>query len=98
MPVFIRTDLLQRSDPFEILVDGQPVTAYPGESVAAVLLAAGRLSFAAHPDPGRPRGLFCGMGACFGCVVTLDGRPNVRSCATPAQPGQHVELNGHASH
>jgi hypothetical protein len=97
MTRFRRTALLQPGPAFEILVNGLPVTAYPGDSLAAALLAAGRLSLAAQPDPRLPRGVFCGMGACYGCLVTVDGRPNVRSCATPAQPGQRVELGSHAA-
>lgn len=95
MTAFVRTANLQRGEPFEILVDGRPITAHPGESLAAALLAAGLLSFAAPPAPTTPRGVYCGMGACYGCLVTLEGAGSVRACATLAQPGQRVDLNGH---
>ncbi|MCC6187471.1 MAG: (2Fe-2S)-binding protein [Anaerolineales bacterium] len=96
MPAFLRANILAAGQRFEILVNGEPVAAYEGESLAAALLAAGWMCLAAQPDPDCPRSLFCGMGACYGCLVTLDGRPNVRSCATLAQPGQRVELADHA--
>lgn len=82
---------VERGETLLIEVDGQPVEAYAGETVAAVLLAAGRRSFR-HTDKGHvPRGLFCGMGICFDCLVTVDGVPNVRACMTPVQTGMVVE-------
>jgi len=77
-----------------VTVDGQAVQAYLGETVATVLLAAGRQTFR-HTDRLRaPRGLFCGMGVCFDCLVTVDGQPNVRACMTLVQPGMVVETGG----
>jgi len=90
MPPFIRTSILKRGEPFEILVNGRPVTAFAGESVAAALLAR-------TDDSSRHSNLFCGMGACFGCLVTVDGVPNVRSCATLVRPGLCVETRYTAS-
>jgi predicted molibdopterin-dependent oxidoreductase YjgC len=82
---------VERGETLLIEVDGQPVEAYAGETVAAVLLAVGRRSFR-HTDKGHvPRGLFCGMGICFDCLVTVDGVPNVRACMTPVQTGMVVE-------
>ncbi len=70
---------IQRGAAFEICIDGESVLAYPGETLATVLFSTGR------------HRLFCGMGICFECRVTLNGRPNVRACATLAQPGDRVE-------
>jgi len=61
--------------------------------VATVLLAMGRRAFR-RTGNGAPRGLFCGMGICFDCLVTVDGRPNVRACMTTVQPGMVVETGG----
>ena len=55
---------LETRQPLNVVVDGQPVTAFAGESVATVLLALGRYGFR-HTEHGAPRGLFCGMGVCF---------------------------------
>nr|WP_297537633.1 (2Fe-2S)-binding protein [Amycolatopsis sp.] len=62
-------------------VDGTPTTAYVGESVAAALLADGDLS-TRTTSGGEPRGLFCGMGVCFDCLVVVDGVPGTRACVT----------------
>ena len=77
-----------------VTVDGDPVQAFPGETVATVLLAAGRQTFRHTDHLHAPRGLFCGMGVCFDCLVTVDGRPNVRACMTPVQSGMTIETEG----
>ena len=32
------------------------------------------------------------MGSCHGCLVTVNGQPNVRACVTLVEPGQKIEL------
>ncbi|MFF0204011.1 (2Fe-2S)-binding protein [Streptomyces sp. NPDC005017] len=86
-------------DTFEITFDGRTLAALPGQSVAAVLWAAGVLAWRTTRTGGRPRGAFCGIGHCFDCLVTVDGRPNLRACLVPARPGDTVttqEGHGHA--
>jgi predicted molibdopterin-dependent oxidoreductase YjgC len=93
----VRGDALHgvsRGPAFDILVDGEPVAAYEGETVATALLAAGRVALRLTPRKGQPRGLLCGMGVCFDCLVDVDGWPNVRSCVTPARPGMRVTTPG----
>lgn len=81
---------IQRGKQFSILVDGQPIVAFTGETVAAALLASGRLSLRHTEKHETPRGIFCGMGICFDCLMTVNGLPNVRTCITPAEPGMTV--------
>ena len=80
---------VERGQAARITLDGRPVTAHVGESVAAVLLADGRLTFRTTAD-GEPRGLYCGMGVCFDCLVVVDGVPNTRSCVTWVRDGMTV--------
>jgi predicted molibdopterin-dependent oxidoreductase YjgC len=80
-----------RGQPFQITVNGNAVNAYPGETIAAVLLAEGWQVFRHTELTGEPRGPFCGMGLCFDCLVTVNGQPNVRACVTHVQPGDKVE-------
>jgi hypothetical protein len=75
---------------FEITFDGEPVTAVPGQTVAAALWAAGVRSWRTTRGAGAPRGLFCGIGACFDCLATIDGEPDQRACLVPARPDQAV--------
>jgi D-hydroxyproline dehydrogenase subunit alpha len=69
--------------------DAQAIGALEGETIAAALSAAGITTFR-HTPAGAPRGLFCGMGACFDCVVTVDGRIGQRACLTRAVDGMDV--------
>ena len=69
--------------------DGQPITALEGETIAAALSAANIVAFR-HTLTGAPRGLHCGMGACFDCVVTVDGRIGQRACMTKVADGMVV--------
>jgi aerobic-type carbon monoxide dehydrogenase small subunit (CoxS/CutS family) len=81
---------VERGKPVEITVDGEPIQAYEGESLAVALMAAGRRAFR-HTDPGgQPRGIFCGIGVCFDCVVTVDNLQHIRACITPVRQGMQV--------
>lgn len=64
-----------------VTVDGVAVTVPDAVSVAAAL---------AHAGAG-PVGVFCGMGSCYGCLVTVDGRPGVRACLTPVAAGMRID-------
>jgi predicted molibdopterin-dependent oxidoreductase YjgC len=83
----------QRGQAVTITVDGAPLKAYRGETIAGALLANGRRAWR-RTENGQPRGLFCGMGICFDCLVAVDGVPNVRACITPVVDGMVVETEG----
>jgi aerobic-type carbon monoxide dehydrogenase small subunit (CoxS/CutS family) len=84
-------DGLERGRSVTIIVDGAPVSAFEGETIGAALLAAGKRVLRTTARLGAPRGLYCGMGVCFECVMTVDGRPNVRTCQTPVREGMRIE-------
>jgi D-hydroxyproline dehydrogenase subunit alpha len=69
--------------------DRTTIPALEGETIAAALSAAGIVAFR-HTASGAPRGLHCGMGACFDCVVTVDGRIGQRACMTKVADGMVV--------
>lgn len=73
------------------LTHGLAVRAFEGESVAAALLAGGRRALRTAARRAEPRGMYCGIGVCFDCVMTVDGRPNVRTCRTPVRAGMRIE-------
>lgn len=73
-----------------VIFDGRPVPVDPGQSVAATLVAAGIRSWRTTRKNGRPRGLFCGIGICYDCLITIDGVPNQPACLTPAKPGMRL--------
>lgn len=65
--------------------DGQPVDFQPGQTIGGALMAAGIVSWRSTRIEGRPRGLFCGIGVCFDCLLTVDDHPNQRACLTIAR-------------
>ncbi|GGZ16952.1 proline dehydrogenase [Streptomyces olivaceoviridis] len=73
-----------------VTFDGRPLEALPGQTVAAALWAAGVTAWRSTRDAGRPRGVFCGIGVCFDCLVTVNGRPNQRACLVPVRPGDDI--------
>ena len=81
----------RRGRRFEIEVDGRKLLAYEGETIAAVLLAAGIRVSRFTPKKHRPAGFYCGIGLCHECVMVVNGVPNTRICQTLAAPGCRVE-------
>jgi 2Fe-2S iron-sulfur cluster binding domain len=75
---------------FEVSVDGEPVSCVAGQSLAAAMIAAGRQSWRSTRHAHAERGLFCGIGVCFDCLVTVNGVRSVRACLSAAQPGDVV--------
>jgi len=69
--------------------DGREIEALEGETIAAALGAAGIVAVR-QARSGAPRGPFCGMGVCFDCLVTVDGRPSQRACLTKVAAGIDV--------
>lgn len=70
-------------------VDGRPLRAPAGVSLAVALAEAGVP--ARRSVHGQPRTPLCGMGICFECRVRVDGQAHVRACLTTVQDGMQVE-------
>jgi predicted molibdopterin-dependent oxidoreductase YjgC len=73
-----------------LLLDGEPLEAREGETVASALLAAERVVLRRTRRRGEPRGAFCGMGVCFDCLIEIDGRPNLQACLVPVAEGMRI--------
>lgn len=86
-----------RNGSFEVRVGDRALEAREGQTVAAVLCEAGIRVLRSSPA-GEPRGLFCAMGVCFECLVTVDGVPDQRACVTPVRPGMQIELQVGENH
>jgi predicted molibdopterin-dependent oxidoreductase YjgC len=74
----------------QIWFNDQPLRVPAGRSVAAALLAAGVQRFRATPVSGAPRAPYCMMGACFECLVEIDGMPSRQSCLVAVQDGMRI--------
>lgn len=71
--------------------DGEAVAGREGEPVAMSLWAQGWRVLGYNEESGRSRGLFCNIGQCFECRVTVDGRRDQRACLTPVREGMQVQ-------
>ena len=88
--MFKRLENIERGDPFTIQVDGESVNAYHGETLAAVLLSAGKMVMRKTFKTQKATGYYCGMGICHECLVEMEDGTKIRSCQTLAEP--HMEI------
>ena len=75
----------------EFTFDGESISAITGQSVAAALLAANQRALRKTRFNNNERGVFCGIGVCFDCLVVVDGVSNQRACLIEAKPGMKVQ-------
>ena len=73
-----------------IEVDGKKIPAYEGEPIAAALMAQGIKVFRTTSKYNQPRGVFCAIGRCTDCMMTVNGLPNVRTCITLVKDGMKI--------
>jgi D-hydroxyproline dehydrogenase subunit gamma len=90
-----------RPDPVIFTFDGATIAAYPGETIAAALIASNIRGFRRDLHD-RLRGPYCNMGTCFDCLLEVraagaqppgppgeaeDSWRTVRACLTPVTAG-----------
>lgn len=72
-------------------LNSTPVETAAGQSVGAVLMGQGTKAWRTTRHEGKPRGIFCGIGACYDCLITIDGQPNQRACMVEASDSMNIE-------
>lgn len=75
----------------QITVDGKRLDAFQEEPIIASLLAAGIRICRYTEKRSAPRFLFCGIGRCTDCIMTVNGIPNVRTCVTLVEEGMNIQ-------
>jgi D-hydroxyproline dehydrogenase subunit gamma len=84
------SDPVRRTErPLAVTVDGETVRGVAGQTLAGVLLASGRTAWR-RSGTGAPRGVFCGIGVCFDCLLTVNGERDVRACRRRAADGDVI--------
>ncbi|MEY4323116.1 MAG: hypothetical protein RL410_897 [Actinomycetota bacterium] len=78
-----------------IVINGQHVEVPQGISIAAALISSGKNSWRETRIGGQPRGMFCGIGACFDCLVTVNGQRNIRACLEQVRDGDIITMETH---
>lgn len=73
-----------------IRLEGEPLVGIEGQTIAGILLASGRMSWRTTAVRGTPRGLFCGIGVCYDCILEVNGVRDVRACQRIASDGDEI--------
>jgi len=82
---------LHESGALTLTIDGKPVSAAPGETVAAVLLRQHVPTSRSTPVKQTPRAPYCMMGVCFDCLAVVDGVASMQTCMVIVRDGMRVE-------
>jgi len=69
---------------------GRPRSARDGETLLSALSRDGLPLLHRSIQYHRPQGPYCGIGHCAGCLVRVNGRPNVRACRYEPASGDIV--------
>ncbi|MGH1427198.1 MAG: (2Fe-2S)-binding protein [Arenicella sp.] len=87
--MFESIESAEASESISFTFDNNQLSAESGMTVASALLKAGFLSFRLTPVSQSPRGPFCMMGACYDCLIKVDG-VTVQACLTLVEEGMVV--------
>lgn len=86
---------IQKQDLVQIYFNGEKYDAVKGESIAAALLANGIRTLRYSEKEQQPRGIYCGIGHCYECRVSVDGSRSTRACITPVRDSMTIESQGY---
>ena len=70
-------------------INGEDFSAPAGVTIGSVLHQR-QAAMRSSPARDAPRGIYCGMGVCFECTVSVDGQM-MRACITTVREGMRVE-------
>lgn len=82
---------LEEKEQISFTFDGEKYEGYEGDTIASALLAQNIRTLRKQEETGSPRGLYCNIGHCYECRVTVDDASNVRACLTVIQEDMVVE-------
>ena len=88
----IRIDSKKRGREIVFYVNGRSTAAHVGETIHAALMAAGYRQLRKIKTH-QPRGVFCGMGVCYECLVTVNSGSTRRACVTLVEEGMEIEID-----
>lgn len=82
---------LDRKKKVSFSFDGKTYEGLEGDTIASALMANGVRTLRVHEESASPRGIYCNIGHCFECRVTVNGEEGIRACMTPISEGLTVE-------
>lgn len=71
--------------------DGKTYEGLEDDTIASALLANGIRTLRKHEETGTPRGIYCNIGHCYECRVTVNEETNIRACLTPVKDNMVIE-------
>ena len=83
-------EVIDRARAFRFNWDGQSYSGYAGDTIASALAASGVRTFSRSFKYHRPRGILTASFHDPGCMVQVDGEPNVRAAHRRVDPGMAV--------
>ena len=72
-----------------VIYDGAQINLPLGENLAAALMSAGFTALRSTPVSQSPRSPFCMMGACYDCLVEIEGSTQ-QACMTQVSEGMII--------
>ena len=72
------------------IFNGQSYEALAGDSIASALVNVGAYALKKNSD-GSARGVYCGMGVCNECELTVDGKEGELACMTSIKQNMVIE-------
>ena len=82
---------LPNKAPVTFTFDGNTYEGFEGDTIASALLANGIRQLRVHEETGAPRAIYCNIGHCFECRVTVDQVKGIRACMTPVKENMAIE-------
>src|SRR5699024_9761063 len=71
--------------------DNQEYKGLEGDAIATALLANNIRTLRVDEASERPRGIYCNIGHCFECRVTVNEEKGIRACLTPIENNMIIE-------
>lgn len=90
-------DLSPEGPRVRVTFEGRALDLKAGANLAAELLAADVMPFRRTPVSGAPRGPFCMMGACFDCIVQIQGETR-QACMLEVAEGMEIAMLPRIAH
>ncbi|MGM8213239.1 (2Fe-2S)-binding protein [Virgibacillus sp. W0430] len=82
---------LTDKEPITFTYDGITYKGQRGDTIASALLANGIRTLRVHEETQTPRGIYCNIGHCFECRVTINNNSGIRACLTELEEGMIIE-------
>lgn len=77
--------------PVTVFVEGKPIAVRAGDTAAAAMMLAGLGHTRTSPVDGSPRAPYCMIGACFECLLVIDGIASRQGCLVEVREGMRIE-------